>query len=464
MDTLVYGLLTKEIKETIGASYVSSISSSDINNVYLDVTYKKDDSSTDTVRLTFPKPLNGANGINGVDGEDGLSIVSASFVGNDMVFTRSDSSTIVIVGAKTLLTPNIESKQDLLVSGTNIKTVLGQTIVGSGNLDINADQIDTSSTTNKFITQARITKLDGIEAGAQVNTVSKVNEKTGDVVLTQNDVDDTASYIRMTPAERAKLGNLTDNFKGLYANSTARDLAIPSPQNGNYVIQDDTASFWYYSTSWNDTGTISTGDMNKAIYDPQNINGDTFSRANHMGTQLSSTISDFNTAVASSPSVTANTSKVSFPEAPNDGSYYARKSQGWSPVLYTENTIFLENPTVPNVASGDSSTKVANTAFVNSMLDGNTVPAKSLSANGYVKMANGLIIQWGSQSVDGNRGPTFSFPIAFPTTCAGFSTNNYSSNYNQFSLLGGRPVSSSQFVLQNAENSAVTVYWMAIGY
>ena len=166
MDALVYGLLTKEIKETIGASYVSSISSSDTSNVYLDVTYKKEDASTDTVRLTFPKPINGVNGINGVDGEDGLSIVSASFVGNDMVFTRSDSSTLVIVGAKTLLTPNIESKQDLLVSGTNIKTVLGQTIVGSGNLDINADQIDTSSTTNKFITQARITKLDGIEAGA----------------------------------------------------------------------------------------------------------------------------------------------------------------------------------------------------------------------------------------------------------------------------------------------------------
>ena len=169
MDALVYGLLTKEIKKTIGASYVSSISSSDTNNVYLDVTYKKDDASTETVRLTFPKPLNGVNGINGingVDGEDGLSVVSASFVGNDMVFTRSDSSTLVIVGAKTLLTPNIESKQDLLVSGTNIKTVLGQTIVGSGNLDINADQINTTSTTNKFITQARITKLDGIEAGA----------------------------------------------------------------------------------------------------------------------------------------------------------------------------------------------------------------------------------------------------------------------------------------------------------
>ena len=87
-------------------------------------------------------------------------------------------------------------------------------------------------------------------------------------------------------------------------------------------------------------------------------------RSNHTGTQPASTISDFNTAVAGTPSVTANTAKVSFPEAPNDGSYYARKSLGWSPVLYTESTIFLENPTAPNVIGGDNSTKVANTSFV----------------------------------------------------------------------------------------------------
>lgn len=308
MDTLVYGLLTKEIKETIGASYVSSISSSDTNNVYLDVTYKREDASTDTVRLTFPKPLNGANGINGVDGEDGLSIVSASFVGNDIVFTRSDSSTLVIVGAKTLLTPNIESKQDLLVSGNNIKTINGNDILGSGNLVIsgggggavewsnvlnkpsdifytstmNADSISTTTSTNKFTTQSDINKLATVEENAEQNNISDINATA-----------------------------LTNN-----------------------------------------------GDTSIHFHSADRI------RSNHTGTQPASTISDFNTAVASSPSVTANTSKVSFPEAPNDGSYYARKSQGWSPVLYTENTIFLENPTVPNVASEDSSTKVANTTFV----------------------------------------------------------------------------------------------------
>ena len=148
MDVLVYGLLTKEIKETIGASYVSSISSSDTNNVYLDVTYKKDDASTEVVRLTFPKPLNGVNG---------LSIVSASFVGNDMVFTRSDSSTLVIVGAKTLLTPNIESKQDALVSGNNIKTINGNSILGSGDLVISGGgAVDLSDYYKKTETYSKV--------------------------------------------------------------------------------------------------------------------------------------------------------------------------------------------------------------------------------------------------------------------------------------------------------------------
>lgn len=55
-------------------------------------------------------------------------------------------------------------------------------------------------------------------------------------------------------------------------------------------------------------------------------------RANHTGTQVASTISDFDTEVSNNPSVTANTAKVSFPEAPNDGNQYARKNLGWEQV------------------------------------------------------------------------------------------------------------------------------------
>lgn len=54
-------------------------------------------------------------------------------------------------------------------------------------------------------------------------------------------------------------------------------------------------------------------------------------RANHTGTQTASTISDFDIEVSNNPDVALNTTKVSFPEAPNDGALYARQSLGWTP-------------------------------------------------------------------------------------------------------------------------------------
>ena len=57
------------------------------------------------------------------------------------------------------------------------------------------------------------------------------------------------------------------------------------------------------------------GDMLAATYDPQTIADDAFDRANHTGTQTSSTISDFDVEVSNNASVTANTAKVSYTDA-----------------------------------------------------------------------------------------------------------------------------------------------------
>ena len=55
-------------------------------------------------------------------------------------------------------------------------------------------------------------------------------------------------------------------------------------------------------------------------------------RANHTGTQTASTISNFESTVSANTAVSANTDKVSFPEAPSDGKQYARKDAGWEEV------------------------------------------------------------------------------------------------------------------------------------
>ncbi|MBW4968440.1 hypothetical protein KZZ04_19100, partial [Pseudoalteromonas sp. CR1] len=54
------------------------------------------------------------------------------------------------------------AKQDTLISGTNIKTINGESLLGGGNLVVTG--------------------------GAQVNTVTSVAGKTGAVTLTKDDV------------------------------------------------------------------------------------------------------------------------------------------------------------------------------------------------------------------------------------------------------------------------------------
>ena len=63
------------------------------------------------------------------------------------------------------------------------------------------------------------------------------------------------------------------------------------------------------------TGIAGAGDMNASVYDPTTIQADAFARVNHTGTQLASTISDFDTEVANNSAVTANTAKVSYTDS-----------------------------------------------------------------------------------------------------------------------------------------------------
>ena len=91
------------------------------------------------------------------------------------------------------------------------------------------------------------------------------------------------------------------------------------------VIADTTDSTKHtvFDTSALTTGVVRTitmpdedvtlggsGGMLASTYDPTAVAGDAFARANHAGTQLASTISDFDTEVSNNSSVTANTAKV----------------------------------------------------------------------------------------------------------------------------------------------------------
>lgn len=122
----------------------------------------------------------------------------------------------------------------------------------------------TDGTTNKAFTSTLKNKLDGIEAGAEVNTVGSVNGQTGAVTLDADDV-----------------------------------LPTQTGNSGKYLGTNGTTASWQTLAGG--------GDMAAATYDPQNIADDAFDRANHTGQQTASTISDFDTEVSGNSDVSANT-------------------------------------------------------------------------------------------------------------------------------------------------------------
>lgn len=68
-------------------------------------------------------------------------------------------------------------------------------------------------------------------------------------------------------------------------------------------------------------------DMTTTVYDPQNIAGDAFSMDNMTETATAKILTDTERI-----NIGNNTSKVSFPEAPTDGSEYVRKNGAWAVV------------------------------------------------------------------------------------------------------------------------------------
>ena len=70
----------------------------------------------------------------------------------------------------------------------------------TGAVVLDADDIDDTSTTNKFTNSSDISRLSAVEAGAQVNTVDSVNTQTGTVVLDADDISDATTTNKFTNA------------------------------------------------------------------------------------------------------------------------------------------------------------------------------------------------------------------------------------------------------------------------
>jgi hypothetical protein len=78
----------------------------------------------------------------------------------------------------------------------------------TGVVVLDPDDLDDSTTSNKWTSTAEITKLDGIEPLAEVNAVDSVNSQTGAVALDLDDIPDGSGAFAMTTAHKTMADNL----------------------------------------------------------------------------------------------------------------------------------------------------------------------------------------------------------------------------------------------------------------
>ena len=92
------------------------------------------------------------------------------------------------------------------------------------------------------------------------------------------------------------------------------------------------------------------------------------------------------------------------------------------------------------------------------------VSVYSLASPGYIKLTNGLIVQWGVATVTMDNPATVTFPTAFTSFCvpvasatalSGSTTNSQNTGYVSHTL--------TTMSLWNADDRTVSVPWIAVG-
>ena len=158
---------------------------------------------------------------------------------------------------------------------------------------------------------------------------------------------------------------------------------------------------------------------------------------------------------------------------------------------------FTGEPKAPTPTSGDNSTKIATTAFVAptiiqantnkndiSEIIGNiksitasdsvnsivTTTDISKSSNGYVKLGNGIIIQWGEVTTSGSGGllkRKVDLPVPFSSTHYSFSATAFGTGGADIYAfkVDSSTITTSSFEVVAAGGSTYTGFrWIAIGY
>ena len=136
--------------------------------------------------------------------------------------------------------------------------------------------------------------------------------------------------------------------------------------------------------------------------------------------------------------------------------------QDLSPYAKLASPAFTGTPTAPTASKTTNNTQLATTAFVQALVgavNNGGIVAQSLGPNGFVKFANGLILQWGNT-------PSGTGNVTFPITCTNIPyaimANEFEPSVvanNRFAILSGS-VSKKGFAFCGSENDKM---WFSIG-
>lgn len=82
--------------------------------------------------------------------------------------------------------------------------------------------------------------------------------------------------------------------------------------------------------------------------------------------------------------------------------------------------------------------------------------------NGWTKLPNGLILQWGKYEFQGTQ--TYNFPIEFPNSCFGIISGDNFKSITSGVQVNVEKVSNTQFKISGASGSTASAYIFAYGY
>lgn len=140
----------------------------------------------------------GEGAVNSVNGQTGDVVITATSLG---AITKADADTLYATKS------DLNSKQDTLVSGQNIKTINGQSVIGEGNIEIQQSELPIASANT----------LGGVKVGAglSINPESGVLSATGggtaDSVEWDNVLSKPEDIVNITERLASKLDTATYN-------------------------------------------------------------------------------------------------------------------------------------------------------------------------------------------------------------------------------------------------------------